>query len=156
MLSDEIKALVEMNEHVMAVQSNLNKIADALRARATIHDQSKYLMDEFEQFIELKLIARTFPYGSDEYEDSMKGNKAIKLHFARNSHHPEHYPNGMADMSLLDIIEMVADWRATNEVRLRKQATEISWEDSLEVQRKRFKLTPEQLVLIRLVADLLE
>ena len=81
----------------------------------------------------------------------MKDNQAISLHFARNTHHPEHYFSGVESMSLLDMIEMVCDWKATNEIRLRKDETAISWEDSLELQRKRFNLTDNQLWLIDLI-----
>lgn len=155
-LSIELKALLETLEHNITVQKNLGKLSSSLEARSTTHDASKLSLDEFEGFVGVKLIARKFPYGSKQYEESLKDNKAIELHFSRNPHHPEHYPNGMADMSLLDIIEMVCDWKATNEVRLRKQATEISWEDSLGVQRKRFDLTDSQMWLIRLIAKEIE
>lgn len=36
---------------------------------------------------------------------------SIKLHWKRNSHHPEHYESCI-DMSKLDIMEMVCDWYA--------------------------------------------
>jgi hypothetical protein len=41
--------------------------------------------------------------------------EALKHHYAANSHHPEHYENGIAGMSLLDLIEMVCDWKAATE-----------------------------------------
>ena len=151
MLSDEIKALVTITRHIAIVQKHLQSFIDALEKRAQLHDLSKLSLDEFGGFVEINQIAREHPYGSEEYKESLKGNETIKLHFSRNSHHPEFYPNGMADMSLLDIIEMVCDWKAASETY-----GQISFEDSLEIRQDRFKLTPEQLVLIRLVADLLE
>lgn len=150
-IPDDLKALVEMIEHNTVVRQNLSMISMAIEARAIVHDLSKFSLDEFESFVELKKIARTHPYGSVEYDLSMKNNQAITLHFARNTHHPEHHHNGVVDMSLLDMIEMVCDWKATNEVRLRKNETAISWEESMELQRKRFSLTDNQLWLIDLI-----
>jgi hypothetical protein len=36
-------------------------------------------------------------------------------HYVQNTHHPEHYPNGVDGMSLLDLIEMLMDWKAASE-----------------------------------------
>ena len=36
-------------------------------------------------------------------------------HYARNSHHPEHYENGVNGMDLFDVLEMVCDWKAASE-----------------------------------------
>ncbi len=33
----------------------------------------------------------------------------------KNSHHPEHYDEGVNDMDLLDLIEMFFDWCAASE-----------------------------------------
>lgn len=154
-LSDEIKALVEMLEHNAVVQRNLLKIADALRTRATSHDKSKFSLEEFEDFVELKKISRIHAYGSQEYDDSMKDNKALDLHFERSAHHPEHYAGGVADMSLLDIVEMVCDWKAVNLTKRYNPSTR-SWEELLVIQTKRFKLTDRQQWLIKLIAEELD
>jgi hypothetical protein len=57
----------------------------------------------------------------------------IEHHYAANDHHPEHYPNGIAGMSLLSLIEMLADWKAAGE-----RTREGSMRQSLEVNRRRF------------------
>ena len=150
MISDEMKALVTISRHITTVQKHLHSIIEALEKRARLHDLSKLSLDEFGGFVEINQIAREHPYGSEEYRESLKGNKTIKLHFSQNSHHPEYYPNGMADMSLLDIIEMVCDWKAASETY-----GQTSFEDSLEIQCKRFGLSEEQLRLIRMVVALL-
>ena len=41
-----------------------------------------------------------------------KFKPAIDHHYANNRHHPEHWPNGINDMTLMDLIEMLADWKA--------------------------------------------
>ena len=35
-------------------------------------------------------------------------------HYAVNSHHPEHYENGINDMDLVDLIELTCDWIASS------------------------------------------
>ena len=31
-------------------------------------------------------------------------------HYSLNRHHPEHHENGINDMSLIDLLEMLCDW----------------------------------------------
>lgn len=38
---------------------------------------------------------------------------ALDHHYASNRHHPEHFVNGINDMTLVDIIEMLCDWKAS-------------------------------------------
>jgi len=150
-IPDDLIALIEMVEHVSMVKSNIYTIESDLTRRAIIHDLSKYDLVEFEDFVELKKISRKHPYGSVEYDESLKDNQAIAHHFANNSHHPEYYPNGIEDMSLGDIIEMVCDWRATWELRTRKKRTAITWEEGMKKQTERFKLQEKHLWLIDLI-----
>ncbi|MBQ7845480.1 MAG: hypothetical protein IJ392_04940 [Clostridia bacterium] len=55
-------------------------------------------------------------YGSDEYKESLKALKpALDHHYANSRHHPEHFARGILDMNLVDIVEMVCDWKAASE-----------------------------------------
>ena len=42
---------------------------------------------------------------------------AILMDFNRlkRTFHPEHFPNGILDMNLIDIVEMLCDWKAASE-----------------------------------------
>lgn len=40
---------------------------------------------------------------------------ALDHHYATYRHHPEHFQNGINDMNLIDIVEMLADWKAASE-----------------------------------------
>lgn len=52
-----------------------------------------------------------YPYGSAEYTDKMKRwKKVFDHHYKHNSHHPEHFEEGINGMTLIDIIEMLCDW----------------------------------------------
>ena len=60
---------------------------------------------------------------------------ALDHHYAKNKHHPEHYPDGINDMTLVDLVEMFADWKAAtmrhNDGNLLK---------SIEINTKRFNI----------------
>ena len=41
--------------------------------------------------------------------------EALKHHYEVNSHHPEHFDNGINDMTIIDVIEMLCDWCAATD-----------------------------------------
>ena len=41
-------------------------------------------------------------------------NTALQHHYAYNRHHPEHFSKGINDMTLVDIVEMLCDWKAAS------------------------------------------
>jgi len=149
-VNEETKTVVKLLAHNVRVTSYLAYLADAMKMRALIHDASKFSDDEFPGYVRVNRIAREHEYGSLEYMQSIKETGAIALHFAKNSHHPEHYPNGIDDMTLLDIIEMVTDWKAASETY-----GQTSLEDALVIHTERFGLRNEHLYLIRLVIEAL-
>lgn len=149
-LSEEITTLAHIMRHRGLVQAQLTRLAYALEGRALTHDLSKFSADEFEGLTEINRVARIHPYGSSAYMESLKNNKAIDLHFARNRHHPEYFPDGVDGMNLLDFIEMVIDWKAANIVH-----GQPGWEEVLQIQFNRFHLSPEQIYLVRMISALL-
>lgn len=93
----------------------LDAVAD-LQRRAVRHDDSKFSPEEFESFAQETPGLREMTYGSDEYKAALARIKpAIDTHYSRNRHHPEHHAGGFADMNLIDLIEMLADWKAATE-----------------------------------------
>ena len=58
---------------------------------------------------------------------------ALDHHYAANSHHPEHYEKGILGMSLLDLIEMLCDWKAATH---RHKDGDIR--RSIEINQQRF------------------
>lgn len=79
--------------HIRTVGRLLNIMIRDLMARAECHDQSKLEPPEVALFTEFtpKLAGST--YGSAEYEEFRRlMAPALEHHYAKNSHHPEHYP----------------------------------------------------------------
>lgn len=146
-MSEEAIALVVITRHITLVQAYLSRFLSVLQQRMVEHDLSKLSSDEFNGFVKINRAAREHKYGSAEYRASLKKADATKLHYSRNSHHPEYHENGIEDMSFFDIIEMVIDWKAASITY-----GQSSFEESLEINKDRFSLTKEQLYLIRLIA----
>lgn len=103
-------------EHIGKVQSRIHECTNNLIVRAERHDKSKLMEPEKAGFDVMTLKLRDLVYGSDEYKAALvEGKPTIAHHYAVNTHHPEHYPDGIAGMSLLDIVEMLADWKGASE-----------------------------------------
>ncbi len=99
--------------HIRDVQELLAHFAIELTVRGINHDDSKLHEPEKQLFDEYTPKLKNCTYGSDEYKQYLKEMQvALDHHYAENSHHPEHYENGINDMDLLDIVEMLCDWKA--------------------------------------------
>lgn len=102
--------------HTKRVNSLLLQGCAELMKRAQHHDDSK-LKDPEKPFFDSetpKLAGLT--YGTPGYEESKRILKpALDHHYAHNSHHPEHYKEGINDFDLFDLIEMFFDWKASSE-----------------------------------------
>lgn len=105
-------------KHIGTVRKYITQCVNNLLHRADIHDDSKLVSPEVEAFDELTDKLSKLDYGSKEYYDSLKQvdlKSALEHHYAKNRHHPQHYPNGIRGMTLLDITEMLCDWKAASE-----------------------------------------
>lgn len=151
-LTEEQQAVnFETMRHIEMVRNLLNKVVVELIERGKKHDQSKLSSPEVELFTEYteKLSGSTF--GSPEYEDLKKAIKpALDHHYANNRHHPEHHKNGIDDMNLVDMIEMLCDWKAAstrhNDGNIRK---------SIEINGRRFNMSPQLVQIFENTIDLI-
>lgn len=106
----------ETMEHIERVRDLLAAISANLWKRSHEHDASKLREPEKSAFDSLSQKLKDTVYGSKEYKAALREIKpALDHHYANNPHHPEHWENGILDMSLLDLIEMLADWKAATE-----------------------------------------
>lgn len=132
-------------EHIAKVGGYLSLFAGWLHLRGIRHDASKLESPEKEIFDIVTPKLSTLVYGSDEYKQALAEIRpALEHHYQANSHHPEHYPGGINDMSLLDIIEMLCDWKAASE---RHQTGNI--EESLKINTGRFKIDAQLSTILR-------
>lgn len=130
-------------EHIENVQKLLEQVVINLEYRAANHDESKLQEPEKSMYDEFAPKLRASTYGSDEYKQFLKDmGPALQHHYQNNSHHPEHWLNGINGMSLLDLIEMLADWKAAG---MRHADGDIL--ESLRINQKRFGIS-DQLIEI--------
>lgn len=133
-------------KHIHRVNELLIGAAMELLKRATVHDLSKLEMEELEplqKMQDLIAVEGHASYGSEEYKrrTEMLG-PMLKHHYANNSHHPEHYENGVNGMDLFDVMEMFFDWKAASE---RSEESSIGVSASVD----RFKIEPQLEQIIR-------
>jgi hypothetical protein len=99
--------------HIAEVRERLLTVAVDLIRRADEHDVSKLAEPELGVFNEYTPKLKDSTYGSDEYKTFLTGmGEALKHHYAYNDHHPEHHEDGVHGMDLVQMIEMLADWKA--------------------------------------------
>jgi len=105
---------VETQKHIENVRKYIRFMIDRLDLRGVYHDASKLETPEVEIFAEYTPKLSVCSYGSEEYNQNLEDMKpALEHHYANNRHHPEHFVNGINDMTLIDIIEMFCDWKAS-------------------------------------------
>jgi hypothetical protein len=124
-------------KHRYLVKQSLEWISVNLRLRAVKHDLSK-LDDPIEKamYDEWTPQLRVNKFGSDQYKialDSM--GEGISRHYQNNRHHPEHFPDGIDGMSLIDLVEMLCDWVAV----CRQNGSELD----LDHAQKRFGMSDQ-------------
>lgn len=135
----------ETREHIRQVAERLKNVCTELRDRGYFHDASKLRTDEKPIFDEVTPKLKGLTYGTDEYRASLKElGPALAHHYRNNSHHPEHYADGVAGMDLLDLIEMYCDWAAAT---LRTKDGDMS--KGLAINAARFKLDPQLASILR-------
>lgn len=102
--------------HISVVQGHLLRVAADLKRRALVHDRSKLVEPEKAIFDEYSPKLRDTTYGSEEYEQYRREmGVALDHHYAANRHHPEHFEDGIRGMTLVDLVEMLCDWKAAVE-----------------------------------------
>lgn len=127
----------DTKSHIRAVRTLMREMQGRLDERAWGHDDSKLESPEKELFDKYTPLLKGATYGSDRYKQYLKEmGVALEHHYMRNSHHPEHYANGVEDMSLLAIAEMFCDWKAAT---LRHADGDIM--KSIELNQERFGLS---------------
>jgi hypothetical protein len=106
------------------VRDYLAEVRQNLFRRALAHDLSKLDTPEVEVFDEFTPKLAEIAYGTPEYEACRQAmGVALEHHYAHNAHHPEHHAGGIYSMTLLDLIEMLVDWKAASERHKKRPPT---------------------------------
>jgi len=149
---DTNPTLRSLIRHRAFLQEAMARFSRRLQERATLHDLSKLLDDEFPAFSRINCAARVHKFGSPEYDEGLRCEaETIRLHYARNSHHPE----GRDPLGLVDTIEMVCDWWAAWSGYNDSQRT-FTETVALNIERRPALQKPEVVWVVRAVAEIIE
>jgi len=139
MTLEELKEFSAIYHHKFVVLQHLNSIIQELIKRAESHDNSKFSEDEFSSLVQGSEEIRKHPYGSPEYEEMRKKwSKLFEIHYKKNPHHPENHEDGIDGMTLVDLIEMLVDWKAAS---LRSGHKDIT--TSIKIGTEKFNINPQ-------------
>lgn len=145
----ENNGVTETLQHIKRVNELLINAASELLRRAVQHDSSKLESPERELFEEYSNRLKGCTYGSDEYREFLKGLKvALDHHYPNNSHHPEHYENGIDGFNLFDLVEMFFDWKAATERHANGDIRK-----SIDINKERFNVSEQVCNIFRNTAD---
>lgn len=149
---EKYDSTVDTLKHIKRVAQLLTEAASELIRRANVHDNSKLEAPEKEIFDEMTPKLKGSTYGSDEYKGFLlEMQEALNHHYAKNSHHPEHYKNGVDGMDLFDLIEMFFDWKAAGE-----RHADGNIFKSILVNKDRFKMSDQLVSIFRNTANNLD
>jgi hypothetical protein len=142
-----------MLQHVHIVQRLLAVCIYDIQNRAYSHDRSKiFSKEELEGFRRLNRRSDDIEFGTPPYIEQLAMlEETLDHHYKANRHHPEHFKDGINDMSLIDLIEMVMDWMAST---IRSKNGNI--EKSLPYLQDRFKISDQLLKIIKNTIDYIE
>jgi hypothetical protein len=140
---------LETLKHSRRVDELLLELVADIQARITKHDLSKMQQPELPIFDEFSPKLKDSTYGSPEYFEYLEQMQvALRHHYASNRHHPEHFENGIDDMTLVDLVEMLCDWKAATE---RHDTGDL--DRSFEINQDRFNMSEQLVYILRNTAE---
>ena len=147
-----LKCKLDTLDHIEKVRKYLKFCTDKMTMRGIEHDKSKLEEPELSYFAEANSRLAGLSYGSDEYKKNLEDLKpALDHHYSRNGHHIQHYQNGINDMNLIDVIEMLCDWKAST---LRQHDGNLL--KSIEINAENFKINKQLKQILINTAKLFE
>lgn len=105
------KQMIHIHQH--HVGTLMRRMSNDLRSRGNRHDISKFSGIEatiggmnYEEYSKINVL---HPNASDVQEYTEKTKAALIEHYKLNDHHIEHFENGLSDMSLVQLAELICD-----------------------------------------------
>ena len=123
------KSLIDTINHIRLVQKFMAEIISRLEKRLLLHDDSKLNEPELSGYDGLSDAPKGLEYGSTEYRAA--------------------FQNGINDMDLIQIIEMLADWKAAS------TRNSDTLKTTLDKTLERFGVNDQLALIIRTIADTL-
>ncbi len=122
---------------------------DELLDRKVNHDKTKLEYPEKQSFDNSNYKLNQISYGSEDYLKSLfELRQALTHHYRYNRHHPEHFGNGIYGMNIMDLLEMICDWKASSQ---RQNDGDIF--DGIEKQKQRFNYDNKMVKILSNTAE---
>jgi len=135
-MDTNMEVLTDTLRHMSEVAEKLAEIRADLELRGISHDRSKLTEIEFDAFVLSRPKFKKANYGSKEYDECVEMIRpAVDHHHSTNRHHTSFHKEGFADMNLLDILEMLADWVAAS-----RRSPNLTFKESLPTAFKRYSI----------------
>lgn len=135
----------ETTGHINKVKYYVEMFCKACKINVFEHDKTKLEEPERKIFEKVSHNLKKLTYGSKEYFDQLNDiQEALDHHYANNNHHPEHFENGIKGMSLINLVEMLCDWKAASE---RYDDGDIL--KSIDIQQKRFNMSDDLVCILK-------
>lgn len=140
-------------QHMDNVRKLLMQCVIDLQSRTLDHDASKLESPEREGYDYLVDRLYDVEHGSDEYREILRSQKPIIKHHvvANRRHHPDGNEHGILDMNLLDLIEMLCDWKAAS---LRGKGNSLR--DHMKLNQARFGYSDDTHIILMNTLNFLE
>lgn len=129
----------DAKQHISIIRNTLSIMISELENRAEHHDESKLSEPEKSGYDKYIPLLQKYKYGTSKYEQVRKDmyEEVLKHHFSNNRHHPEHFNNGIRDMTLVDVFEMFCDWYSAS---LR---SDTGFDEGIKLNQKKFGMSDE-------------
>ena len=142
---EKVDSTIETKKHIDTVKEYCKNFALELITRTMNHDKSKLGDIEKPLFDEYTPKLKNSTYGSEEYKKFLEELKpALDHHYENNSHHPEHYDNGIQGMDLFDLVEMFFDWKAAS-----KRHEDGNLLKSIDINKDRFNMSDDLVAIFK-------
>ena len=139
----------DTEKHIETVQLYLRRVRVEIDRVSKRHDASKLKPPEKELYDEYTPKLSSVVYGSDEYKQYLaEMGEVLQHHYKVNRHHPEHFENGINVMTLVDLVEMLCDWKAAT-LRMK----DGDFQKSLEYNKARFQIGDQLLQILKNTAE---
>lgn len=140
-VENHIQASDVINKHRHRVFTYMSRIAREIMQRGNDHDQSKYSDQEFPVYARTIKEFDKHQFGTEGYKKAKESlGPALEHHFKHNRHHPEHFEMGIDGMTLVDLLEMVCDWKSAT---LNHPEKPGNMTKSLEMAIVKYNISPQ-------------
>jgi len=145
-MNNKQKMLNVLYCHRQRLMIHIIKFSEELIQRGIHHDDSKFEDEELPYYSNVIDEFEKHKFGTPEYNKAKDSvYEAVQHHYKKNRHHPEHFPNGIDDMNLVDLIELLVDWKSASLNHPDKPGNIL---ESLKWATEKYNISPQMVKIL--------